>query len=147
VSAVRGRRLTAVAAAALLALAALGCGDDDSGAPQVPGPPASFSVPTEGVTPAGGASAESSSGADSGATGSTGDADSGTTGGTGAPTPEATATPEATGDAGTPTSDPSGGATAPETAQSDGPGKDTAPPDGSNAQQFEDFCAQNPGAC
>ena len=39
----------------------------------------------------------------------------------------------------------SGGATAPgsqDTANSDSP-----PPAGSDAQQFEDFCAQNPGAC
>jgi hypothetical protein len=52
----------------------------------------------------------------------------------------ATPTPTAT-DSGS----DSGGATAP--AQEDSATNDTAPPAGSEAQQFEDFCAQNPGAC
>ena len=39
----------------------------------------------------------------------------------------------------------SGGTTAP--AQEDSPAEDTPPPAGSDAEQFEDFCAQNPGAC
>ena len=39
----------------------------------------------------------------------------------------------------------SGGASAP--SQQDSASNDTAPPAGSGAQQFEDFCAQNPGAC
>jgi len=39
----------------------------------------------------------------------------------------------------------SGGASAP--AQDDSASNDTAPPAGSDAEQFEDFCAQNPGAC
>ena len=39
-----------------------------------------------------------------------------------------------------------GGTAAPET-EADGPTHDTAPPEGSEAEQFEDFCAQNPGAC
>ena len=29
----------------------------------------------------------------------------------------------------------------------DSPDNDTAPPPGSEAEQFEDFCAENPGAC
>jgi hypothetical protein len=29
----------------------------------------------------------------------------------------------------------------------DSPQNDTAPPPGSEAQKFEDFCTQNPGAC
>jgi hypothetical protein len=48
-------------------------------------------------------------------------------------------------DTGTAPSTDSGGATAP--AQEDSAANDTAPPAGSEAQQFEDFCAQNPGAC
>ena len=39
---------------------------------------------------------------------------------------------------------PSGGTQAP---PSDTQGHDTAPPANSPAQRFEDFCAQNPGAC
>ena len=141
----RGRRISAFATVALLALA--GCGGDGSAAPEVPGPPASFSVPDTGVTPAGADTGTTdSTGADTGTTDSTG-TDTGTTGDTGT-TPEATPTPDTSGDTGTTTTpDASGGAAAPDTAQSDGPTNDTAPPEGSNAQQFEDFCAQNPGAC
>ena len=44
------------------------------------------------------------------------------------------------------TTDSGGGTAAPD--QSDAPTADTAPPEpGSDAQQFEDFCSQNPGAC
>ena len=32
-------------------------------------------------------------------------------------------------------------------AEPDGPSNDTAPPPGSEAEQFEAFCAENPGAC
>jgi hypothetical protein len=45
-----------------------------------------------------------------------------------------------------PDGDTSGGVAAPEAAP-DGPGNDTPPPPGSEPEQFEDFCAQNPGAC
>ena len=41
----RGRRLTALLAAGLLALAAAGCGGDDELAPEVPGPPADVVIP------------------------------------------------------------------------------------------------------
>jgi hypothetical protein len=40
-----------------------------------------------------------------------------------------------------------GGCPPPPDTTADSPSNDTQPPDGSNAQQFEDFCAQNPGAC
>ena len=83
-----------------------------------------------------------------------------------APTPTATpsATPTPTPDAGTeqatptPTApasnggatqttpqDPTGGAQAP--AGADSATNDQPPPGGSDAQQYEDFCAANPGAC
>jgi hypothetical protein len=39
---------------------------------------------------------------------------------------------------------PSGGTQAP---PADTEGNDTPPPSGSPAERFEDFCAQNPGAC
>ena len=48
----RGRRLTAIIAAGLLALAAAGCGGDDSLAPEVPGPPADVVLPESTVAPA-----------------------------------------------------------------------------------------------
>ena len=48
----RGRRLTAIIAAGLLALAAAGCGSDDALAPEVPGPPADVVLPESTVAPA-----------------------------------------------------------------------------------------------
>jgi hypothetical protein len=131
-------RFRALLVAALLALALAGCGSDDDLAPQVPGPPADVTIPDAGVSPSGDASQDSGDSTDE----STQDPNA-------EETPTATAQPEGTGDTGTTTPDTSGGTAAPE-AQApaeDGPTNDTAPPEGSNAQQFEDFCAQNPGAC
>jgi hypothetical protein len=48
-----------------------------------------------------------------------------------APTPAPTPTP----------------APAPPAETPDSPENDTPPPPGSEAEQFEDFCAENPGAC
>jgi hypothetical protein len=76
------------------------------------------------------------------------------------PTPSATETPEAgTADA-TATPDANTGAATTQTAPEDNAGggteapadpdsatNDQPPPAGSDAQQFEDFCAENPGAC
>jgi hypothetical protein len=125
VSVVRGRRLTAIIATGLLALAAAGCGSDDSLTPEVPGPPADVVLPEATVAP----TSDSSS------------TDEGTTGDT--TTPEDSG---ATGDTGTTTPDTSGGTTAPD-AEADSPTNDTPPPEDSEAEQFEDFCSQNPGAC
>ena len=138
----RGRRLTAFVAAGLLALAAAGCGGGDELAPEVPGPPADIVIPESPDAPATASSQEDSGGS----TDDTGDqsTDTGTTDDTGTTTPEETA--PATGDTGTTTPDTSGGTTAPE-GEADSPTNDTPPPEGSNAEQFEDFCAQNPGAC
>lgn len=131
-------RISALLIAGLLSLALFaGCGSGDELAPQVPGPPADVSLPDAGVSPSGDAAADDSGTTDEESTDSTDEA-----------TPEATAAPEGTGDTGTTQPDASGGATAPEPEpQADGPTNDTAPPEGSNAQEFEDFCAQNPGAC
>jgi hypothetical protein len=134
VSAVRGRRVTAIIAAGLLALAAAGCGSDDSLAPEVPGPPADVVLPTSTVAPAANDNADS---ADQSSSTDEGTTDEGTT------TPDDTG---ATGDTGTTTPDTSGGTTAPD-AEADSPTNDTPPPADSEAEQFEDFCAQNPGAC
>ena len=128
----RGRRLTAIIAAGLLALA--GCGSDDSLAPEVPGPPANVVLPESTVAPP---EDEDAAADEDAAT----DED--------ASTDDTTAPEEdtgATGDTGTTTPDTSGGTTAPET-EADSPTNDTPPPADSEAEQFEDFCAQNPGAC
>jgi hypothetical protein len=142
VSGVRGRRITAFLAAGLLGLAAAGCGGNDDLAPEVPGPPADVVIPQSAEAP--GAAASNESGSTDGTTDESGeDTGSGTTGDTG------TTTPDTSGGAAAPdttTPDASGGTTAPDTT-ADGPTNDTPPPEGSNAEQFEDFCAQNPGAC
>ena len=115
----RGRRFTAIIATGLLALAAAGCGGDETVAPEVPGPPADVVLPESTVAPAADENSDSTTD-DSGATGDTG----------GATTP-----------------DTSGGGTAAPDAEADSPTNDTPPPADSEAEQFEDFCAQNPGAC
>jgi hypothetical protein len=132
---VRGRRLTAIIAAGLLALAAAGCGTDETLAPEVPGPPADVVLPESTVAPA------ADEDADSADQGSSTDEDSST---------DDTTTPDdsgATGDTGATTPDTSGGGTAAPDAEADSPTNDTPPPEDSEAEQFEDFCTQNPGAC
>ena len=131
----RGRRLTAIIAAGLLALAAAGCGTDETLAPEVPGPPADVVLPESTVAPA------ADEDADSADQDSSTDEDSST---------DDTTTPDdsgATGDTGATTPDTSGGGTAAPDAEADSPTNDTPPPEDSEAEQFEDFCAQNPGAC
>jgi hypothetical protein len=137
------RTATALLCTVALAAGAAGCGGSELDYQEVPGPPVAAPIPSESV----------------GDAGASGDADA-------TPTPTATAEPGSTtapsdqsgstgasqgttdtGDtaaSGTSGTD-SGGATAP--AQEDSATNDTAPPAGSEAQQFEDFCAQNPGAC
>jgi hypothetical protein len=132
----RGRRITALLITGLLALTAAGCGGGEPLAPQVPGPPAEVKVPQASQAPGDAAAANqgSANGTATPTPTATGSDTSGTSGTTATPT----ATPAGTGQG--------GGAAAPDTT-ADSPSNDTQPPDGSNAQQFEDFCAQNPGAC
>jgi hypothetical protein len=130
----RGRRLTAIIAAGLLALAAAGCGSGDELAPEVPGPPAAVVLPESTVAPAADEDAaatdeDSTTNEDSTTDDTTAPEDTGATDDTGATTP-----------------DTGGGTTAPD-AEADSPTNDTPPPTDSEAEQFEDFCAQNPGAC
>ena len=132
----RGRRLTAIMTTALLALVAAGCGGSESLAPEVPGPPADVALPEATVAAAAGEGEEAAAGDEDATT------DEGTTE-DGAAAPEDTA-PADPGAAAPETEE--GGTAAPE-APADGPTNDTAPPEGSEAEQFEDFCAQNPGAC
>ena len=130
----RGRRLTAIIAAGILALAAAGCGSDDSLAPEVPGPPADVVLPESTVAPTADENADDTADEDASTDDSTTDEST---------TPEDTGT---TPDTGATTPDTSGGTTAPD-AEADSPTNDTPPPEDSEAEQFEDFCAQNPGAC
>jgi hypothetical protein len=146
------RTATFLLISAVLALGAAGCGGGEVSYDEVPGAPADVPIPNDASSLEGGGAADDA-GADAEATP------------TPTPDPETGTVPpeDQSGDAGTNTAagtDPgtapapdgteaaptdSGGATAP--AEPDGPANDAAPPEGSEAQQFEDFCAENPGAC
>jgi hypothetical protein len=139
---VRAARTAVIATAAVLALAAIGCGSDDAATPEVPGDPVSVPIPSN---PESLSTSDQPAGGDAGA-----DA-------TATPTPDAGATAPSDGTGAAPaagtdtaagdgtTADDGGGATAP--AEDDSPAADAPPPAGSDAEKFEDFCAQNPGAC
>jgi hypothetical protein len=139
---VRRRRITAFIAAGVLAVAAAGCGGGDEIAPEVPGPPADVALPDATVAPTSDENADSSGTSDSSSSTDEGTTDEGTT--------DESATPDASGttpDTGAATPDSSGGGAAAPDTSADSPTNDTPPPADSEAQQFEDFCAQNPGAC
>jgi hypothetical protein len=126
---------------AVAALAFAGCGSDGDLAPSVPGQPAGVNVPDGEPVP--GAADDAATGTDTGtddaATGTTDDA-------TGTTTPPADQSGAATAPASNDVAaDGGGGATTAPPA--DGPANDTPPPAGSEAEVFEDFCTQNPGAC
>jgi hypothetical protein len=113
-----------------LALAVAGCGGAQVTVQEVPGGPVDLAVPGDGAalntaatpTPTATATATPTAGASTA-------------------NPAATPTPTATGTTGTGTA--GGGTAAPGTSTT----TTTPPPAGSDAQKFEDFCAQNPGAC
>jgi len=135
------RSATALLCTVALAAFAAGCGGSEVDYEEVPGPPVEVSIPSETVESGGNADTDATptptatpepgnTTAPSDQSGSTGTAPSPDTGDTASSDTSGT---------------DSGGATAP--AEEDSATNDTAPPAGSEAQQFEDFCAQNPGAC
>ena len=134
---------TATALLCVLALAGFtGCGGSSLDYEEVPGPPAEVAIPDSGSVSDSSASSDATPTPTPTATAEPGsttapDDQSGSTG-------AAPSTSTDTGATGTTGTD-SGGATAP--TQDDSASNDTAPPAGSDAEQFEDFCAQNPGAC
>jgi hypothetical protein len=133
-----------VAALLALTLAAAGCGGADPGVIEVPGDPATATIPDSPLAPA----ASSGDGASADATPTptptpTETPTAGTTGSTG--TTGSSGTTAASGT--TPAAGTDGGGSAAPADGTDGPANDTPPPAGSDAQKFEDFCAQNPGAC
>ena len=138
------RTATALLCTVALAAGAAGCGGSEIDYQEVPGPPADVAIPSESVE-GGGAGDDASATPTPTATaepgGTTAPSDQSGAAGT---APSASTDTGATDTSGTAGTD-SGGATAP--AQEDSAANDTAPPAGSDAQQFEDFCAQNPGAC
>ena len=147
------RTASALLCATVLALTGAGCGGSETRYQEVPGPPASVPIPQDtGALDSGSDSAADDADADATATpdaGTTAPSDQSGATDTGTGTDTAAGTggvtdPAATGGA-DPSADAGGGATAP--AEPDSPAADTPPPAGSEAEQFEDFCAQNAGAC
>ena len=132
------RTATTLLCTAALAAGAAGCGGSEVEYEEVPGPPVEVAVPSETVESAAGGDATPTPTPT--ATAEPG-ADTAPSDQSGSTTEPSTGSGTSTGPAGT----DSGGATAP--AEEDSAANDTAPPAGSEAQQFEDFCAQNPGAC
>src|SRR5215208_110845 len=143
------RTATALLCTAALAVGAAGCGGSEIDYQEVPGPPVDVPIPSGSGSAGGSAASDDASStptptptAEPGAT----TAPSDQSGATGADPAASTDSGAATGTGGTGTAgNDSGGATAP--ATDDSASNDTAPPAGSDAEQFEAFCAQNPGAC
>jgi hypothetical protein len=112
-----------------LALVGAGCGGSDSTVQEVPGPPATLTVPHQ------------KGAADASASATPTPTPSAT--GTATPTPAGTGSTGSTGSAGTNTA-----ATAtPAPATQGSPAATQAPAAGSPPQQFEQFCQENAGAC
>ena len=134
------KRLSALLAVGVLAVLA-GCGGDDSLAPEVPGAPAAVVPAESGDSPTeAAASAQNRNDNSSTSSDDTSTSDDSTSTDTGSGSTDTGST-----DTGT-TGDTSGGTAAPDTGE-DSATNDTPPPADSNAEQFEDFCAQNQGAC
>jgi hypothetical protein len=121
------------AAITVLVLTVAGCGGAEVVYREVPGGPVELEVPGEGTGFAGAATPTPTAEAD--AT-ETPDADA---------EPDATAEPQATAAPDTGTDDGTGDGT--EAPPADDATNDTPPPAGSPQEQFEDYCAENPGAC
>jgi hypothetical protein len=127
-------RLRLAAPFTVLALAIAGCGGGQATVEQVPGGPVHLTTPGgAGLAPA--ATATPSATATATPTATTTGASS--TGASTGQTSQQTASSTTSGDSS------SSGTEAPAT----GAATATPPPPGSPTQQFEDFCAQNPGAC
>jgi len=120
------------AAIAVLVLTVAGCGGANVAYREVPGGPVELEVPGEGAA-VGAATPTPTAEADA----------------TETPDPDAeadaTAEPQATAAPDTGTDDGTGDGT--EAPPADDATNDTPPPAGSPQQQFEDYCAENPGAC
>ena len=112
-----------------LALAAPGCGGDDSAVEEVPGAPPALTVPHQK------GAADVSASATPTPTPS-GDA-------TATPTPADTGSTGETGGTGTNT----GAAATPAPATQDSPAADQDPASGTPPEKFEQFCEENAGAC
>jgi len=122
-------------AVGFIALTLAGCGGAQVTVQEVPGAPVAQTVPGSGAGLAPAATASATPTATE-----TPDASAA----------QATATPEGSGSGdetaqSAPEGTAGGGAAAPDSQ--DSASTDQPPPAGSDAEQFEDFCAENPGAC
>ena len=135
-------RLVPRLAVPVIVLASLvaGCGGAQVTVEEVPGAPAELTVPGNAVGLAPAATVDAEATPTPAETPGADDSASSTT-----PEDPASGSGDATTQPTTPEGTEGGGAAAPGTE--DGAGTDQAPPPGSDAEQFEDFCAQNPGAC
>jgi hypothetical protein len=127
-------RVRLAAPIVVLMLTVAGCGGSKVSVQEVPGDPVSLTVP-------GGAALAPQATAT--ATGTATPTPTATTTGTGTTTGQAP-TDQTSASTGTGTS---GGGTAAPADGTDSATNDQPPPAGAPAQDFEDFCAQNPGAC
>jgi hypothetical protein len=151
---VRAPRLALLGCVATLLAA--GCGGASASVEEVPGAPVSLTVPGNADVLAPDVTATPTATASTGTTSTTA---TGTATPTPTATPTATPTPAtgttgttgttgATDDTGTATGETDTGGTAAGSTGSTGTTTgDSPPPPGSNVQKFEEFCAQNPGAC
>ena len=141
-----GLRLPAVAVALMLVFA--GCGGETVEYEEVPGGPADITLPRgSGDADADPADADADADADESADDTETEDQA-----AGESEPEATPTPTpepqtgaTTGDSTQGTGDASAGTSTP--AAEDGPDSDAPPAPGSDSERFEEFCAQNEGAC
>jgi ABC-type phosphate transport system substrate-binding protein len=126
-------RVRLAAPIVVLMLIVAGCGGSSVEVQEVPGDPVTLTVPgtAEGLAPQATATATGSA----------------------TPTPTTTTTSGTTGQAPTDQTSAStgtgtaGGGTAAPSDGTDSATNDQPPPAGAPAQDFEEFCAQNPGAC
>ena len=117
---------------AVLTLALAGCGGATVTVQEVPGDPVQLTIPGDGAALAPAATATADAHADARPPTPT------------PPRPRPRPTPETAATPGAPRARPAAGPRRPTTATAhDRP----AAPAGSNADEFEDFCAENPGAC
>jgi hypothetical protein len=128
-------RLRLAAPITLLVVTLAGCGGSKVTVEEVPGGPVPLTVPGTGAALKPQATATATASATPTAT---------TTGSTGTSSGTTQSTTPSTASSGTGTT---GGGTQAPSSSSDSATSDQPPPAGSDAQQFEDFCAQNPGAC
>ena len=132
----------ALVAGLLLSVGVTACGGEKITADEVTAPPPELTIP-ESADPTPSATGTADADATPTPDGSTDDSSGSGSGDSVSGTATATPAPSWTGG----TAAPQATATPTAAPQQDSSSSDTAPPAGSGAQKFEQFCEQNPGAC